>query len=105
MYVRQVEKNRLLEIENKELRTKVALLEARCAEQEDKIAKLELMVEQLQAMIFKKKKKSKEPEDEIVPNKTSIKNSRTTQSYRRPTPNESQVTETNHYQAHLCSCG
>ena len=101
MYVRQVATNKKLKDENKRLKAKVIELEKENKELHERVQSLELIVEELQRMIFKKKKK-KEPE-KVIPEKEKQKiGSRTTDSYRRKLPNEKNITDIKTYQLGCC---
>ncbi len=54
-------------------------------------------------MVFGKKKKKDVDDDDLIPPKEKIP--RSNDSYKRPIPKESEVTETKHHPLNQCSCG
>jgi hypothetical protein len=72
----------LLKEQNKELKIENKLLR-------EKVEKLELIVEELQKMVFKKSSKK----DKDTSPKIQIKKVRTKESYRRSAPEEKEVTD------------
>ena len=86
------------------LTNEVKSLKAIVAIQQKTIDDLKLQMEELRAIVFKKKKpgnhgwpnRQKPPKDKIP---------RTLDSYRRPTPPDDQVTETKPHAIGYCSCG
>ena len=93
-----------LEAENRSLKEEVFNLKEIVLEQQKIIESLKLQVEELRIMVFGKKKlKDKEKHDKFEPPKEKI--SRTLSSYKRPLPDESEVTEVKQHSIETCSCG
>ena len=91
------EQIRLLKEENRTLRlTNESLSKT--------IEDFKLQIEELRTMVFGKKKKIKEiDDDDLTPPKEKIE--RTSDSYRRPVPKDSEVTETKNHPLNFCKCG
>lgn len=98
---------------NKELNEEIKLLKQAnrqfklwLAEKDKIIETLKLQVEELQRMVFGKKKDNTLPKNNDDFNSThgqsADKQSRSPDSYRRPTPKQSEITETNLYPIHQC---
>src|SRR3990167_93906 len=62
-----------------------------------------LQIEELQTMVFGKKKKKEVDDDDLTPPKEKIP--RSSDSYKRPIPKESEVTEVKFHPLNQCSCG
>ena len=62
-----------------------------------------LQIEELRTMVFGKKKKSKEIDENLTPRQEKIP--RTSDSYKRPAPKDEEVTETKHHVIDRCACG
>jgi transposase len=100
LHIEQKLRNERLVKENK----KIVVLERIILEQQKTIDDLKLQVEELRVMVFGKKKKIKEiDDDDLTPPKEKIP--RTDNSYHRPIPNDSTVTETKNHPLNLCKCG
>lgn len=105
LHVEQKERNDFLLNENRALKEEVFRLNLIVSEQQKTIDDMKLRIEELSTMVFGKKKKAKkiEDDDELTPPKEKIL--RPSDSYKRPTPREDEVTETKHHLLHQCSCG
>jgi hypothetical protein len=87
-----------LEIENKQLQSKLAAMDVRLAERDIVIQKLLLQVDALNTKVFGKKHPSHKEEDSGSPDKPGdSKKDRSPQSYRRALPDESEITVTETY--------
>ena len=89
-----------------------AQLKATVAAQQQTIEKLLLRIEQLEAIVFGRKKKKSYPHDEDDPGPSSgmgiseEKSPRTAASFRRVNPKREEITHRVHYRLHGCSnCG
>lgn len=89
--------------ENRELKKEVATLKLMASEQQKTINDLKLQVEELQVMVFGRKKKKDINDDDIIPPKE--KTPRTSDSYKRPEPADAEVTEIKPHPLHQCRCG
>lgn len=90
--------------ENRELKKEIKRLNTVVTLQQKTIDDMKLQIEELRVMVFGKKKKPKEiDDDDLAPPKEKI--SRTSDSYQRPIPTESEVTEIKRHPIDLCSCG
>jgi transposase len=68
------------------------------------IEDFKLQIEELRVMVFGKKKKTKDiDDDDLIPPKEKI--IRTNDSYKRPTPKDDEVTEVKNYPLNHCKCG
>ena len=98
--------NDTLRKRNKDLKARVSALEATVVEQQTIITTLKLQLEELQRIVFgKKKKKSAEgnDEDNQPPHKAA---ERATDSYHRRIPADEEVTSTEHHSIAMCpDCG
>ena len=103
MYATQVERNKKLKKQVKKLKAENTSLKDENRELRDRVQKLELIVEELQSMIFKKSRKKK---DDIEPwkEKTTSKKDRDKASYKREVPSEDEVTDTEVIEVGWCSC-
>lgn len=100
LHLEQKQRNEKLVIENR----KIAVLERTVLEQQKIIEDLKLQIEEFRVIIFGKKKKTEEIEDDdLTPPKEKI--SRNSDSYKRPIPDEKEVTEIKNYSLDQCSCG
>jgi hypothetical protein len=90
----------ILEEENKLLKTRVMILEGMVRTYEATQADLKLQVEELRTMVFGRKKRvTNDDEDPLPPPE---KTPRPSDSYRRPVPTDAEVTDTEHHP--LLSC-
>lgn len=90
--------------ENRELRNEVMALKALTSEQQRTIEDLRLRIEELRTFVFgKKKKKDTDDDEKNIP--PQPKAQRSADSYKRPMPNEEEVTEVKHHFLDSCSCG
>lgn len=103
LHLEQKQRNEQLVIENKSLRARVSYLESIVAEQQKTIEDFKLQIEEFRVMVFGKKKKTKEIDDDLNPPKEKI--TRSNDSYKRPVPKDSEVTEIKHHPFSQCSCG
>lgn len=101
MYVRQVDANKRLKEENKQLKARIVELEAENKALHERVQNLELMVEELHRMIFKKKKK-KEPNEKISEWTKKINSQRSAESYRRAIPEQKNITTKTCYPISCC---
>jgi len=67
------------------------------------IEDFKLQIEELRTMVFGKKKKTKDIDDDLIPPKEKI--DRTNDSYKRPIPKDDEVTEVKNYPLNHCKCG
>ncbi len=88
--------------ENRKLKERVAFLESAYAEQQKINADLRLQLEELRTMIFGRKRKKDDDHDDVPPVRTSTSQPRTPQSYKRPMPKESEITETKNHPVDAC---
>jgi len=97
----------LLEKEKKDLRGIVAAQGKLIRLQAEVIEKLKLRVEELERMVFgKRKKKNKDVEQNKDSSKRKDKKPRDPNTYRRPIPKDEDITETNDYPLGNCpDCG
>ena len=104
LHKEQKSRNERLVIENRSLRVRVSYLESIVREQQKTIEDFKLQIEELRVMVFGKKKKAKEiDDDDLDPPKEKI--TRTSDSYKRPIPKDEEVTETIPHPLDQCSCG
>lgn len=98
-------RNNALTLENRALKAEVTRLNLVVDTHQKTIDDMKLRIEELSTMVFGKKKQAKkiDDDDELTPPKEKIL--RSSDSYKRPTPNDDEVTETKYHQLHLCSCG
>ena len=89
-----------LEAENKELKQQIIILKAENAELKQMVQDLLLRVEELNTMVFGKKKKHEKHEDDDHKNPPTP---RTPESYKRPLPSESDVTEHRPHPLNACT--
>lgn len=108
LYLKQ--KNRILNLQkdNRGLKKEILFLKEIIAGQQKTIEDLKLQIEELQTIVFGKKRNPKdknqnnrndnnfEPPSESIP--------RAPDSYRRPEPKENEVTETKHHATNTCQC-
>jgi Transposase IS66 family len=92
---------RLLQEENKTLKTRIATLEGIVEEQATTIAELKLQIAELRTMVFGKKPTEKRDDGDIVP--PPPKTPRTNDSYHRPLPKASDITEEKHHSIDTCT--
>lgn len=112
------QENKLLRAENKLLKQNQQLMNQKLALQDKQIENLNLIVEELRVMVFGKKKKDKENQDDVENANSGDDNSnseglgskrksadRTKDSYRRATPSDSEVTDIcEHLLTHCPDC-
>ena len=90
--------------ENRELKQEIKRLNIIVSGQQKTINDMKLQIEELRIMVFGKKKKSKEIDnDDLLPPKERI--SRTSDSYKRPIPKDEEITEIKYHTLNQCSCG
>lgn len=88
----------------KELKRENSLLKKMNDELRVILEDFKLQIEELRVMVFGKKKEKEEiNDDDLTPPKEKIQ--RTSDSYKRPIPSDSEVTETRHHPLNQCSCG
>jgi len=87
--------------ENKTLKERVAFLETAYAKQQTINADLRLQMEELKTMVFGRKRKYEENDLDDTP--PAQKMPRSPDSYKRPLPNESDVTETKDHPIDACT--
>lgn len=98
MYGRQKIRIRILAEENKILKQKIVLLEAKTQEQQKTIDDLKLQMEELKKIVFGKRRNK--DNDHFDPPAQRIQ--RTAESYRRPIPDDGQVTEIKRHRVDAC---
>ena len=104
LYAEQKVRVGLLEEEIKLLKEENRLLRSTNESLSKTIEDFKLQIEELRTMVFGKKKKPKEiNDDDLTPPKEKI--SRTIDSYKRPIPKDEEVTEIKHHPIDLCLCG
>ncbi|MBZ1356334.1 MAG: IS66 family transposase [Candidatus Nealsonbacteria bacterium] len=102
LYEKQRLKIRHLRDENRELRQEIKRLNVIVADQQKTIDDMKLQIEELRVMVFGKKKKSKEIDDnDLTPPTEKVE--RTSDSFKRPIPTE--VTEIKNHPLNQCACG
>ena len=87
-------KVKLLEEQVKLLKEENTTLKTLVAEQRSLIEKLKLRIEELEQMVFGRKKKNNEPDDDLLSNNQSNplpRKPRDPQSYRRPLPTKTRT--------------
>lgn len=90
--------------ENRELKKEIKALKLVVNNQQKTIDDLKLQVEELRVMVFGKKREKEEvDDDDLTPPKEKIV--RSSDSYKRPIPKESEVTEIVPHPLNQCSCG
>lgn len=90
--------------ENRELKKEIKRLNMVVTLQQKTIDDMKLQIEELRVMVFGKKKKTKEiDDDDLTPPKEKVP--RTSDSYKRPIPKEEEITEIKNYSIKQCSCG
>ena len=100
LHAEQKLRNERLVEENK----KIVVLERTILEQQKTIDDMKLQIEELRVMVFGKKKKTKEiDDDDLLPPKEKIE--RLNDSYKRPIPKDEEVTEVKYHPFNQCSCG
>lgn len=105
MYAWQVKINKKLKAENKKLKQEIVELKAENKMLRERVEKLELIVEELQKMIFKGKNKWGK-RTHCNEKDSTAKKERTKASYRRAIPEEKEVTDTEVFSVSWCSdCG
>ncbi len=93
-----------LEAENRSLKEEIFSLKEIVLQQQKIIENLKLQVEELRIMVFGKKKGPKSRSDDCSePPRERL--SRATNSYKRPIPNEGEITEVKRHTIDTCSCG
>jgi transposase len=91
-----------LKNENRELRRELVRLTSFSNEQQKTITDLSLLVEELRTIVFGKKKKPQDSDEVTLP---QARITRTNDSYKRPIPKDSEVTETVYHPENACECG
>ena len=93
LHAEQKHRNEQLVLEKREFKKEIAKLNTIVSEQQRTIDDMKLQIEELRTMVFGKKKKTKEiDDDDLLPPKEKI--DRTNGSYQRPIPKDEEVTET-----------
>lgn len=105
LHIEQKKRNEFLENENRELKKEIVRLNIIIVEQQKTIDDMKLRIEELSIMVFGKKKKTKEIDNDDEPTPPKEKIVRTSDSYKRPIPDDSEVTDTKHHSLNDCSCG
>lgn len=100
LYATQKTRLGMFKEENKKLKERVAFLESAYAGQQTINAELRLQMEELRTMVFGKKRKKADRDIDDNPPQSA---SRTADSYKRPLPKESDVTETKDHPIDACS--
>lgn len=95
-----------LKEENRDLKAEIITLKEIVAEQKKIITNLLLRVEELTITVFGKKKKTEDKSEDDNQDNTTIPKARSKESYKRPIPQESEITDTvTHSLNTLCNCG
>lgn len=90
--------------ENRKLKKEIVRLNIVVSEQQKTIDDMKLQIEELRVMVFGKKKKIKDiDDDDLVPPKEKI--DRSSDSYKRPIPKDDEVTEIISHLFPRCICG
>lgn len=90
--------------ENRELKKEIKALKITVQEQQRTIDDLKLQMEELRTIVFgRKKKKDIDIDDDTAPPAAQV--ARTSESYKRPVPNDEEVTETVPHSLNRCACG
>ncbi len=90
--------------ENREFRKEIKALKLVVGKQQKTINDVKLQIEELRTMVFgKKNKRSESDDDDIAPLKE--KTPRTAESYKRLIPKDAEVSETEPHPLSQCSCG
>ena len=92
----------LLEEQIKLLKQENALLRKINAELTSTVQDFKLQIEELRTMVFGKKKQKPTDDDDMAPPKEKVE--RTADSYKRPVPNETEVTENKKHTIDSCIC-
>lgn len=105
LHAEQRFRNEALTLENRDLKAEVTRLNLIVATQQKTIDDLKLQVEELRTIVFGKKKKTKEADDEddLLPPKEKIV--RSSNSYKRPIPKDAEVTDFKYHPLGKCACG
>lgn len=87
------------------LKQENSLLKSANGELEQSLQNVKLQVEELRTMVFGKKKKAKEVDDDNTPSSPKEKIQRPIDSYRRAVPKDEEVTDFKYHTLSSCSCG
>ena len=88
----------------KEFKKEITKLNIIIKEQQRTIDDMKLQIEELRVMVFGKKKKIKEiDDDDLIPPKEKIE--RSSDSYQRPIPKDEEITEIKNHPFNHCKCG
>lgn len=101
LYAAQKTRLGMLKEENKKLKERVAFLESAYAKQQTINADLRLQMEALRTMVFGRKRKNNDHDIDDTPPTQTIP--RSLESYKRPIPNESDVTEIEDHPVDACT--
>lgn len=104
-YLHKVQKlrNEKLETENRQLRVRIVELESVVSSQQKMIEDLKLQMEELKIMVFGKRRDKKTiDDDELDPPKEVME--RDHNSYKRPIPKDTEVTEVRDHPIDACIC-
>ena len=91
--------------ENRELKKEIKALKLVVVEQQKTIDDLKLQIEELRVMVFGRKKKRDTTDDDDDPAPPKEKATRPADSYKRPIPTDSEVTEVVSHPLAWCACG
>lgn len=107
LYSGQKIRIQVLTDENQKLKKEVALLKETVAQQQKTIEDFKLQMEELKTMVFGKKRnpKDRNRNNRIDPPSEQEKSHRTPDSYKRPLPEDYQVTQTKRHALNTCPCG
>ena len=101
LYDGQKERIKSLSEKNKILEARIVVLEKENKDLRMMVEDFKLQMEELQIMVFgKKKEKTEIDDDDIIPPKEKIV--RTIESYKRPIPKDEEVTETEFHPLREC---
>lgn len=104
LHLEQKQRNERLVLEKREFKKEIARLNVIVREQQRTIDDMKLQIEELRVMVFGKKKKSKEIDDDDLIHPKE-KTERTSDSYKRPIPKDEEVTDVVLHPLSHCSCG
>lgn len=105
LHAEQKERNEYLVNKNRSLENEVARLSLIISEQQTTIDDIKLRIEELSTIVFGKKKKAKEIDDDDEPAPPKGKVARSNDSYKRPIPRDGEVTEIKYHPLNQCACG
>ncbi len=107
LYKKQKVRISILSAESKMFKKQATALMATVQTQEKIIEDLKLRMEELETIIFGKKRPKNKDKNHFDNHSSNSheKTERTPNSYKREIPDKSQITETRHHEINICSCG